>query len=141
MIPRRKLTVGAIQIGAAVALFAGVAGAAVTTGQVLGIGSGGEVKTQSADDNSNGSTSTTFDDKGGLRPDGASDDGPNHDLNDDKGGLRPDGVSDDGPNHDVNDDKGGDRSRGGHGSDDGPNHDVNDDKGGDRSHGGHGSDD
>jgi hypothetical protein len=32
-----------------------------------------------------------------------------HDLNDDKGGLREDGASDDGPTHDLNDDKGGDR--------------------------------
>lgn len=38
------------------------------------------------------------DDKGGLREDGVSDDGPTHDLNDDKGGLREGG-----------DDKGGDR--------------------------------
>jgi hypothetical protein len=66
------------------------------------------------------------DDKGGLRPDGVSDDGPLHDVGDDKGGLRPDGVSDDGPLHDLGDDKGGLRDDSE--SDDGPG----DDKGGDR---------
>jgi hypothetical protein len=45
------------------------------------------------------------DDKGGLRPDGVSDDGPLHDLGDDKGGLRDGSESDDGPG----DDRGGDR--------------------------------
>ena len=54
-------------------------------------------------------TPEAYDDKGGLRPDGVSDDGPLHDLGDDKGGLRPDGASDDGPGHDLGDDKGGER--------------------------------
>ena len=94
MIPRRKLTIGAIQVGAAVALFAGVAGAAVTTGQVLGIGSGSgsevEVVTNSAGDNRNSATSTTVDDKGGLRDGHSSDDRPLHDSNHDKSGLRSD---------------------------------------------------
>jgi hypothetical protein len=51
----------------------------------------------------------TTDDKGGLRPDSVSDDGPTHDQTDDKGGLRDDKLSDDGPNHDSGDDKGGNR--------------------------------
>ncbi|VXB76699.1 conserved exported hypothetical protein [Arthrobacter sp. 9AX] len=71
-----------------------------------------------------------FDDKGGLRAPGVSDDGPAHDLGDDKGGLRAPGVSDDGPNHDLGDDKGGLRDD--RASDDGPGHDSGDDKGGDR---------
>lgn len=70
------------------------------------------------------------DDKGGLRQEGASDDGPSHDLGDDKGGLRPAGTSDDGPSHDVGDDKGGLRAESN--SDDGPSHDLDDDKGGNR---------
>jgi hypothetical protein len=75
-------------------------------------------------------THDQFDDKGGLRPDGVSDDGPTHDLGDDKGGLRPDGVSDDGPTHDLGDDKGGLRDD--KVSDHGPDHNRGDDKGGDR---------
>jgi hypothetical protein len=50
-------------------------------------------------------TYDAFDDKGGLRAPGVSDDGPNHDLFDDKGGLRDKGGSDDGPG----DDNGGNR--------------------------------
>ena len=70
------------------------------------------------------------DDKGGLRDDNVSDDGPTHDLYDDKGGLRDDNVSDDGPTHDLFDDKGGLRAD--NESDDGPTHDLYDDKGGER---------
>jgi hypothetical protein len=71
-----------------------------------------------------------FDDKGGLREPGVSDDGATHDLGDDKGGLREDSVSDDGAAHDLGDDKGGLREDGD--SDDGASHDLGDDKGGDR---------
>ncbi len=121
MIPRKKLTVGAVQVGTAVLLLAGMAGAAVTTGQVLGVGSRDEVRTQSTDDIGNGSTGTTIDDKGGLRAD---DNTSTSFTTDDKGGHRASGSSDDGPDHDFNDDRGGDGGHGGHGS-----------------HGSHGSDD
>ncbi|MDQ0689905.1 hypothetical protein [Arthrobacter sp. W4I7] len=60
-----------------------------------------------------------FDDNGGLRAPGVSDDSATHDLDDDNGGLRAPGVSDDGATHDLGDDKGGLREAG-------------DDKGGDR---------
>jgi hypothetical protein len=73
-------------------------------------------------------THDQFDDKGGLRAPGVSDDGATHDLTDDKGGLREPGVSDDGAAHDQFDDKGGLRED--RASDDGASHDLNDDKGG-----------
>lgn len=57
---------------------------------------------------------------------------------DDHGGDRPDGVSDDGPNHDLNDDNGGTSGSGGSGSDDGGSDDSGSGHGGS---GGHGSDD
>jgi hypothetical protein len=75
------------------------------------------------------------DDKGGLRPSGASDDPAGHDAGDDKGGLRPSGASDDPAGDDAGDDKGGTSSSGsgsgssgsgsgsgGHGTDDGSGH-------------------
>jgi hypothetical protein len=67
---------------------------------------------------SDGPTHDQFDDKGGLRDDGVSDDPPG----DDKGGLRDDNESDDPPG----DDKGGLRDD--NDSDDAPG----DDKGGER---------
>jgi hypothetical protein len=56
---------------------------------------------------------TTFDDHGGERPDGTSDDGPGHDVGDDHGGVRDDDHRDDDSGH-GSDDSG----HGGHGSDD-----------------------
>ena len=76
------------------------------------------------------------DDKGGLRPEGVSDDPADHDAGDDKGGLRPDGVSDDPADHDAGDDKGGLRPEGV--SDDGPGDDSS---GGSGSSGGSDDDD
>jgi hypothetical protein len=73
-------------------------------------------------------TPEVFDDNGGLRAPGVSDDGVSHDLGDDNGGLRAPGVSDDGATHDLGDDNGGLRAPGV--SDDGATHDLGDDKGG-----------
>ena len=142
MTTRNKLTIGAIQIGAAVALFAGVAGAAAT-GQVPGIGSGSSTTVRSAvsqdisgpcdeaehanDPRCDGtvvttggdsSTTVTIDDKGGDRTGATT--------------ATTTGTTATSTHTSTTvDDHGG--LRGGHGSDDGPSHDLNDDKGGLRS--------
>ncbi len=77
-----------------------------------------ELQTYAPVQATDGPTHDLYDDKGGLRAPGVSDDAPG----DDKGGLRDDNVSDDAPG----DDKGGLRDKGD--SDD----DAGDDKGGDR---------
>jgi zinc/manganese transport system substrate-binding protein len=62
---------------------------------------------------------TTFDDHGGERPQGTSDDGPGHDLTDDHGGDSTDDSGhrdDDSGHHDDDSGHGSDDS--GHGSDD-----------------------
>jgi hypothetical protein len=66
------------------------------------------------------SVSPFFDDNGGNRPDGVSDDGPDHDLFDDNGGDRDDDDSDNDDDSDSDDDSDhdDDSSDRGSGSDD-----------------------
>jgi hypothetical protein len=77
-----------------------------------------ELQTYAPVQTTDGPTHDLYDDKGGLRAPGVSDDAPG----DDKGGLRAPGVSDDAPG----DDKGGLRD------DKVSDDDAGDDKGGDR---------